>query len=225
LNSAPLSWGNLAKPGHPSCSAAVLQGMLQMVNDTTTNEIRRLKRQQRRQLDNHTRLHNSLSLRSRLSHDRNYRYCTHIALYLANDGEIDPHYICEHAWDNGKQVYLPILAPLKDSLYFAPYLPDSKLQLNRFNIPEPVCRPSEWKTAKQMDLLLLPLVAFDEQGNRIGMGGGFYDRTLAYLRYRTNWRKPVLVGLAHEIQKTGSLVTQSWDIPLDYVLTEEGRYP
>ena len=196
-----------------------------MANNTTANELRRLKREQRRQLDNNTRLHNSLSLCSRIIHDRNYRYCRHIALYLANDGEIDPQFICEHAWNNGKQVYLPVLAPLQDSLYFAPYSPHSKLQLNRFNIPEPVCRPAQWKTAKQLDLLLLPLVAFDEQGNRIGMGGGFYDRTLAYLNHRTNWRKPVLIGLAHDIQKTDQLVTQSWDIPLDKILTESGYYP
>jgi len=198
--------------------------MLQMVNDTTTNEIRRLKRQQRRQLDNHTRLHNSLSLRSQLIHDRNYRYCKHIALYLANDGEIDPQFICEHAWDNGKRVYLPILAPLKDSLFFAPYLPASKLQLNRFNIPEPVCRPSQWKSAKQMDMLLLPLVAFDEQGNRIGMGGGFYDRSFAFLRWRDEWRRPRLIGLAHHFQLVDKLRSQPWDVPLHSVITNTRVY-
>ena len=196
-----------------------------MVNDTTVRDIRRQKREQRRLLDPDIRLHNSLSLRSRIIKDRRYRYCRHIALYLANDAEIDPRFLCEHAWHSGKQVYLPILAPLKDSLYFAPYYPDSKMQLNRFNIPEPVCLPSEWKTAGQLDLLLLPLVAFDEQGNRVGMGGGFYDRTLAYLRYRRCWRKPALIGLAHEVQKAAGLTTHSWDIPVDSIITESGRYP
>jgi 5-formyltetrahydrofolate cyclo-ligase len=70
----------------------------------------------------------------------------------------------------------------------------------------------------------MPLVAFDEQGNRLGMGGGFYDRTLAYLKYRQHRRKPVLAGLAHEIQKIGQLTTQSWDIPLDCIITENKLY-
>ena len=69
-----------------------------------------------------------------------------------------------------------------------------------------------------------PLVAFDVSGNRVGMGGGFYDRTLAYLQHRRYWRKPVLAGLAHEIQKVAQLDTQSWDIPLDYVITEKQIY-
>ena len=56
------------------------------------------------------------------------------------------------------------------------------------------------------------------------MGGGFYDRTLAYLQHRRYWRKPVLMGLAHEVQKADQLESQSWDIPLDYIVTEKQRY-
>jgi len=70
----------------------------------------------------------------------------------------------------------------------------------------------------------MPLVAFDEYGNRIGMGGGFYDRTLAYLQHRQLWRKPVLMGLAYEIQKMKKLESQSWDIPLNSVVTEKEIY-
>jgi 5-formyltetrahydrofolate cyclo-ligase len=70
----------------------------------------------------------------------------------------------------------------------------------------------------------MPLVAFDEQGNRLGMGGGFYDRTLAYLRQREQWRRPLLIGLAHECQKVPSLESQRWDIPLDAIFTEAAVY-
>jgi 5-formyltetrahydrofolate cyclo-ligase len=73
--------------------------------------------------------------------------------------------------------------------------------------------------------MLLPLVAFDKNGNRIGMGGGFYDHTLAYLNIRKVWRKPKLIGLAHELQKVKQLQSNPWDIPLDGVVTEkEFRY-
>ena len=186
--------------------------------------IRRLKRNQRRELSAQVQQQHSQALCQHLIKQKYYRNSKHLACYLANDGEISPDALIEHAWFAGKAVYLPILSPLKNSLYFAPYKEGGELRLNRFNIPEPVCHPSDWRRASQLDLLLLPLVAFDEQGNRIGMGGGFYDRTLAYLQHRRYWRKPVLAGLAHEIQKVEQLETQSWDIPLNYVVTEDTIY-
>ncbi len=181
-------------------------------------------RAQRRCLHSAEQQQHSQALRQITIKEKAYRNSRHIACYLANDGEIDPHLLIEHAWFLNKKVYLPILSPLKDHLYFAPYETSSKLQLNRFNIPEPVCHPTQWKTAAQLDLLLLPLVAFDPNGNRMGMGGGFYDRTLAYLQHRRLWKKPVLIGLAHEIQKVAQLQPQSWDIPLNYIITEKQRY-
>ena len=198
--------------------------------DSDSNEhqpiayIRRLKRAQRQTLADILQHEHSQSLCQILIKQKNYRSSTRIAAYIANDGEIDPQPLIEHAWFSNKKVYLPILSPLKNSLYFAPYEAGSQLQLNRFNIPEPVCHPSSWLTARQLDLLLLPLVAFDNHGNRIGMGGGFYDRTLAYLRHRQHWRKPILAGLAHEIQKVSRLESRSWDIPLDYIVTEKRVY-
>ncbi len=143
-----------------------------------------------------------------------------IACYLSNDGEINPHYIIEAAWQARKQVYIPVLSPFQHKLYFAPYAKDSRLETNRFGIPEPVCKPSQWIRPWQLNLMLLPLVAFDESGNRLGMGGGFYDRSLAYLKHR-NHHRPRLIGLAHELQRTSSLKINSWDIPLHMIATEE----
>lgn len=198
------------------------------LNDQSAADIRRQKRLQRQQLSAVAQRHNSLSLCSNIIRERVFHNSQRIACYLANDGEIDPSPVIEHAWSMGKQVYLPILSPLKanlqNSLYFAPYDMDSKLRLNRFNIPEPECKPAQWTRAAQLDLLLLPLVAFDESGNRVGMGGGFYDRTLAYLKNRQHWKKPTLIGLAHELQKVAQLQTQHWDVPLDFVITEKRQY-
>jgi 5-formyltetrahydrofolate cyclo-ligase len=193
-------------------------------NSRDTATIRQLKRRQRRELSARVQHQHSQALCQNIIKQKYYRNSQHIACYLANDGEIDPQRLIEHAWFSGKKIYLPILSPLKNSLYFAPYEPGCKLKLNRFNIPEPVCQPSDWRKAGQLDLLLLPLVAFDVQGNRVGMGAGFYDRSLAYLQHRRFWRKPVLAGLAHEIQKVEQLQNQSWDIPLNYIVTEEAIY-
>ncbi|PCI09060.1 MAG: 5-formyltetrahydrofolate cyclo-ligase [Gammaproteobacteria bacterium] len=192
-------------------------------NQSHTN-IRRQKRAQRQRLTLKTQKKHCQALRDNVIKEKTYLNSKHIALYIANDGEIDPQSLIEHAWFLNKKVYLPILAPLRNRLYFAPYDTGSHLRLNRYEIPEPVCHPSQWKTARQLDLLLLPLVAFDVDGNRIGMGGGFYDRTLAYLKHRHHWRKPTLVGLAHDIQKVEQLHTQNWDIPLDCIITEKQRY-
>ena len=193
-------------------------------SDDSNTRIRRQKRKQRQQLDDDTQLQHSQALCDITIKQQAYRNCKSIALYLANDGEIDPFLIIEHARFLGKKVYLPILSPLHNSLYFAPFEAGDRLRLNRFKIPEPVCHPSSWKTAKQIDLLLLPLVAFDNKGNRIGMGGGFYDRTLAYLKHRRYWRRPTLIGLAHDLQKAEQLDSQRWDIPLDFIITEKQKY-
>lgn len=192
--------------------------------NTSAAEIRKQKRAQRKTLSTADQQRHSQALCDNLIRQKSYRNSQHIACYLANDGEIDPYLLIEHALFARKNVYLPVLSPLKNSLYFAPYDENSEFSLNRFGIPEPVCHPSEWIKASQLDLLLLPLVAFDLQGNRVGMGGGFYDRTLAYLQHRCHWRKPALVGLAHEIQKADRLNRQNWDIPLNYITTEKRLY-
>lgn len=196
--------------------------------------LRREKRALRQALSPATQQQHSQAILTQIIQDRNYRNADHIACYLANDGEVDPYPIIEHAWFSGKTVYLPILSPLnlssskssslKNQLYFAPYDANSLLTLNRFKIPEPACKPSQWKTARQLDLLLAPLVAFDANGNRMGMGGGFYDRSLAYLKHRQYWKKPRLIGLAHECQKVDKINVESWDISLDKIISETQCY-
>lgn len=190
----------------------------------SSTDIRQLKRAQRQALSAEEQQRHSISLCDNVIKQKDYRTSQHIACYLANDGEIDPYALIEHAWSANKDIYLPILSPIKNSLYFVPYDENSEFRYNRFNIAEPICHQSQWVKASQLDLILLPLVAFDLHGNRVGMGGGFYDRTLAYLQHRTHWRKPALIGLAHEIQKADQLIRQNWDIPLSGIITEKQAY-
>jgi len=158
-----------------------------------------------------------------LARDAMFRRSRHIAFYLANDGELDPTILLQRAWDMGKVCYLPVITP-RQSLLFAPYAKGDPLALNRFGIPEPA-RPDIAKVnARLLDLILAPLVAFDDQGHRLGMGGGFYDRTLSFLRYRHAWRKPRLLGIAHELQRVAALPAAAWDIPLNGVVTGHNLY-
>ncbi|MFP9005247.1 5-formyltetrahydrofolate cyclo-ligase, partial [Pseudomonas aeruginosa] len=94
----------------------------------------------------------------------------------------------------------------------------------RCRISEPLADAGRQRKAWALDLVLLPLVGFDEQGGRLGMGGGFYDRSLAYLARRKNGHKPTLIGLAHECQKVDRLALASWDIPLAGTVTDAGWY-
>jgi 5-formyltetrahydrofolate cyclo-ligase len=148
-----------------------------------------------------------------------------IAAYLADDGEVGTNGLIEAAWAAGKEVYLPILrfAPEK-SLWFGLYRPGSELAPNKYRIPEPALGADTVAEPWRLDLALVPLVAFDLRGNRIGMGGGYYDRTFAYRKEKGGTRTPRLVGLAFECQQRDSLPAEPWDVPLDGAATEDALY-
>lgn len=142
----------------------------------------------------------------------------HIAFYLAANGEANPNGLMQQALTHGKHCYLPRLEAR--SMHFHRYQSGDALITNNFGIDEP-SRNSPFIDASTLDLVLVPLVAFDDQGNRLGMGGGFYDRTFAF-RLEATERQPLLIGLAYGFQQTVALVRQAWDVPLDGVLTEAG---
>jgi 5-formyltetrahydrofolate cyclo-ligase len=187
-------------------------------------ELRKHFREQRRALSWHEQDKHARALAHLLSKHSLFRNARRIACYLPEDGEIDTTYIIDMAWRFKKELFLPVLPPTGQSLFFAPYTPQSLLRPNRFNIDEPVCSPRHWLRARQLNLILLPLVAFDAQGNRLGMGGGYYDRSLAFTRHRQQWHSPHLIGLAHDLQKAPQLPCESWDIPLNIIATETRLY-
>lgn len=141
-----------------------------------------------------------------------------VALYLANDGELNPALLIKQLWMQNKQVYLPVLHPFsKGNLVFVHYHADSTMKPNRFGILEPVLACQALCPIAELDIICAPLVAFDKQCNRMGMGGGFYDRTLApILRDKLDVE---VVGLAHDCQLTESLCVENWDIPLSRIIT------
>lgn len=158
-----------------------------------------------------------------IAHSHLFRRSRHIAFYLANDGELDPALLLRQAWAMGKRCYLPVITA-EQSLLFAPYNQGDPLVLNRFGIPEPSRPGLALVRARMLDLVLAPLVAFDDHGHRLGMGGGFYDRTLSFLRHRRIWRKPHLLGIAHDWQRVAALPAEAWDVPLDGVASDRRLY-
>lgn len=178
-------------------------------------------RQQRRTLSPQQRRNAALALERRLGRHPLFLRSRHVAFYLPNDGEMDLNPLIQRARAMGKQCYLPVLSPLyHNRLWFAPYQADSELVLNRFGIPEPTTNWAVMRPVWTLDLVLTPLVAFDSDGNRLGMGGGFYDRTLAYLGRRRHWHKPHLLGTAYAFQQVEHLPSESWDVPLHGIVTE-----
>lgn len=150
-----------------------------------------------------------------------FRRSRHVACYIANDSELDPGHLVETAWAMHKTCYLPVLDTVRAGrLWFTPYTPDSELVPNRFGIPEPKASRRRHVPPWRLDLILVPLVGFDASGNRLGMGGGFYDQTLAFLQRRSSWKKPRLLGIAYEFQQVRQLPAEPWDIPLDGIATE-----
>ncbi|MBN6078736.1 5-formyltetrahydrofolate cyclo-ligase [Aggregatibacter actinomycetemcomitans] len=141
-------------------------------------------------------------------------HAQNIGLYLAFDGEISTQPLIERLWQQGKNVYLPVLHPFcRGHLLFLHYLPDTPMKRDKFGILEPHLNVHNVLPLAQLDMIFTPLVAFDKQGNRLGMGGGFYDRTLQNRQYRF-----IAVGLAHQCQQVETLPVESWDVPLEHVL-------
>lgn len=189
--------------------------------EPSRNSLRKTLRERRRALSAQQQRHAAQALERVIARHRLFLHSRHIALYLPNDGEIDLEPLAQRAMAMGKRCYLPVLSPLyHNRLWFAPYHPGSRFSLNRFGIPEPECNYAQMRPVWTLDLILTPLVAFDGNGNRLGMGGGFYDRTLAYLKRRRCWHKPRLLGTAHAFQQVAQLPCESWDIPLQGVATE-----
>lgn len=194
-------------------------------NNLSRQQLRRQLRQARRALSRHAQRQASLGLYRQLAQNPAWRRARHIALYLPNDGEIDPQLLLRAAQRQGKATYLPVLSAWpRTKMVFQRIRPGEALTPNRFRILEPRRNLHRQRKIWALDLVLMPLVGFDDQGGRLGMGGGFYDRSLAYKTRRKSANKPMLLGLAHACQQVDQLTLASWDVPLDATVTNKGWF-
>ena len=148
-----------------------------------------------------------------------YKSAVHVAAYIAILGEISVEAVIRAGSLVGKKFYLPVLRD--EAMFFAPWQPEDALIKKDFGLLEPDCSESQWLKPDRLDLVLAPLVVFDKDCNRIGQGGGYYDRTFEFTR---TTEKPKLVGVAHDDQREPALNPQPWDIPLDAIVTERTVY-
>lgn len=145
-----------------------------------------------------------------------------IAAYIAHRGEVSCKPLIGWALGRGVNVLLPVVTGQR--MRFAPHDPAEELVLNRWDIPEPQWRPGRWVSARRPSVVFLPLTAFDDRGNRLGQGGGYYDRAFAFRNSAEHWRRPRLVGVAYEFQRVRELQAKPTDVPLDAVITQRRIY-
>jgi 5-formyltetrahydrofolate cyclo-ligase len=145
-----------------------------------------------------------------------------VAVYLPMDGELDPAPAVSLVRGRGCQVYAPAVTSFRARrMCFRLLRPEAGLRRNRWGIRQPagICTSGRW-----LDLVLVPCVAFDSEGVRLGMGAGFYDRHFAFLRQRRAWRRPRLLGLAYDWQRLPSIDARYWDVPLWGIVTDRRVY-
>jgi len=177
------------------------------------HSLRKKIRQQRNNVSYIERFWASKRLAQKILANINFQKNSKVAIYISNDGEIELSNIYKYLKNMGICIYLPVI--VGKSLKFAKI--GSLYRLNRFNIPEPV--HTELLGAHRMNKILLPLVAFDKEKNRLGMGGGFYDRSLAFLKKRKKFNTPKLIGVGFDFQKVVSIFPNAWDKKLDIIFT------
>ncbi len=193
-------------------------------NPSLKQHLRQTLRLHRVQLSPEKKEISSQSLLSIINKIPQYLEGQYFAAYWPHGGEISPIPILLQAHAQGKTCYLPKLEmEPTPKLTFIEYEPDDPLLPNRYGIFEPQLEDRPSIAAADLDIVLTPLVAFDETGHRLGMGVGYYDRTFSFLLDNQRPSKPFLLGLAYDWQCVDNLPKDSWDIPLNGIVTDK-RY-
>lgn len=189
---------------------------------SSKSHIRTHMRRRRQSLSRAERRAASYALCQRLHQYALFVNAKHLGIYVTHDDEIDTRYVIEQCWRRGVAVYVPILDPVrKGFLWFARYQAQAPVRKNKYGIQEPT-RSAARMAPKWLHCVVVPLVAFTPSGQRLGMGGGYYDRTFSVRALGT--KKATLVGVAFDCQKIESLPCEHWDVPLTAVVTEMQRY-
>jgi 5-formyltetrahydrofolate cyclo-ligase len=184
---------------------------------TETRDLRARARKARRSMSPPQRRRASRRISDLFLNSRFFLASDSLGCYLSTWDEVDTSAIIERAWRAKKRLFLPVTSTRGD-MRFCETLPDTKLTLNHFGIWEPLnCDAID---ASRLDVVVTPLVAFDDHRNRIGMGGGYFDRTFAFLGERNHWLRPKLIGVAFECQRVEKILPNPWDIPVFRVFSE-----
>ena len=181
-------------------------------------ELRQSLAERRRALAPAERIAAAQGLRRSLDQLPEYLTDARVAGYWATQGELPLNLVITPLAHRGQQFLLPVISK-GQKLKFAPWQAGEDVQPNRYGIPEPV-KPKELFEPFQIDLVLVPLLGFDRRGQRLGYGGGYYDRSFAFLNEQVRPTEPLLVGIAYAFQELPLLEEADWDVPLDFIATE-----
>lgn len=188
-----------------------------MTIDLTKTQIRQACLARRKTLSRQFITDASQQITENIQNLQAYQTAQHIAGYLSIQGEVDLSLLWQIALEKGKHYYLPAIQADK-TLLFLPYTATTHLISNRYGILEPAFSTQHAIAPHDLDIIILPVVAFNAARTRLGTGGGYYDRTLAQTH------GPILIGVAYEWQKQVTLPCDPWDIQPDIILTEQKIY-
>lgn len=182
------------------------------------SSLRRKALRARRSLTPEARESASGEICRRVCESRDFFASDNVACFLPMHDEVDTREIIDVAWRANKRTFVPVLRG-RAQMVFCEIDAQTRLERNRFGIWEPV--RGVLFEPRQLDIVITPTVAFDENCNRIGMGSAYYDRCFAFLRHRHYWLKPKLIGVAFRCQQVEKITPNPWDIPLYTVITEQ----
>ena len=174
----------------------------------------------RQQLNAAARAAKTQRLNQHLSALEALHQCRRLAAYFASSEEVSVAPSIEAAWQRSQDIFLPCIDPEPRTMTFRHYRHDTPLVKNRFGLlqPESAAKPV---SADDLDCALVPLVAFDDEGNRLGMGGGYYDTFFTQAKNR-----PLLIGIGFSEQHATELLPVArWDVMLDIAVTDLGATP
>lgn len=179
-------------------------------------EIRKNMLSMRKELSRSIFTHSSQAINTAILELDVYKNARKIALYMAVNNEVCLNQVWKHAQQNQKKCYFPKVC--EENMHFLPGFNLDQFTTNKWGILEPDKSIQDAIDINELDIIILPLVAFDCKGNRIGMGKGFYDKALK------NAIKPALIGAAYDFQKFTKINAETWDIKLDIIATENAIY-
>lgn len=185
--------------------------------ESPKKDIRNHARRARQALSADERARSSRKITERFLNSRYFLAARTIACYLATWEEVDTTAIIERAWRAEKRIFAPVTGSRR-RMIFCELSPDTPMLRNDFGLWEP--QGHAIVAPQDLDVVVTPLVAFDEQRNRIGMGGGYFDCTFAFLKDRRYWLRPKLIGLAFDCQKVEDCAPKPWDIRVSRVFSE-----
>ncbi len=180
-------------------------------------QLRQLGLDARRRLSDETRATSSQRIQRGFLNSANFYRATHIGCYIPSPFEVDTSLVFDRAWRAGKKIYAPVVGA-NGNMRFIETLPETTLVRNRFGLFEP--ESGNEILARNLKIVITPTVTFDNRKNRIGMGGGYYDRTFRFLKNRQRWLPTKLIGFAFDCQKVEEIPANPWDIPLYRVVSE-----